>query len=583
MIGIVQILGGLALFMFGLRLLSSGMEKLAGNQIQKWLNKVTSNRLKSAGFGAVATAVLQSSGLLMVAMIGLINANLMTVQQSIGVMLGQEIGTTITAQIVAFDIGPIRLFLVIFGFILLESFPHKDWKKYGEILMGLGLIFVGMSYMAAALDSLVEVPMVANLLVSMGQQPFIGLLAGLVVTSITQSSTAVTSMVVAMGISHVITLEGAIGVILGANIGSCITGLIAAMRLGYAARQASLAQISMNLFGVLLFSPFIVQFADLISRTSSELPRQIANAHTIFNVTVSAILFPFVKQLGQFAAWLSPVPRTPEKIRVTAYIDEMQLSMPALALNEAAHELTRMGDIAAQMLKDSCNALINLDTSTINSVLEREDKMVDPIAKELSDFVNELMHADLSIAQQKRCFQIKNLLNDIERIGDMAEDIAQFAQERLEHEVVFSSQAIAELQHLWHHAHRTFRTALQAFAEEDAEKARQACRLENEFDILYWQTRQSHIQRLEEGICQPEADVIFTETLRNLERISDHADNLGVSVARSLSHTSAKMPQHDHYKESDLPIVILTEQNVDPSTAAQTADVCLAEPDHITP
>jgi phosphate:Na+ symporter len=535
MIGVLQILGGLALFMYGIRLLGAGMEKLAGDQIQKWLSRVTNGRLRSAGFGAVATAVLQSSGLLMVAMIGLINANLMTVPQSIGVMLGQEIGTTITAQIVAFDIGAFRLFLVIFGFIFLEYFPRKDWKKYGEILMGLGLVFVGMSYMASALDSLVEIPTVSNLLVSMGQHPFIGILAGLVMTSITQSSTAVTSMVVAMGFSHVITLEGAIGVILGANIGSCITGLIAALSQGQAARQASFAQIMMNIFGVLLFSPFIFQFADLIGHTSSELPRQIANAHTIFNVTVSAILFPFVKQLGQVAAWLSPLSSTPEKIKVTAFIDDMQYSVPAVALSEAAHELTRMGEITAHMLKDSCSALINLDTATMQSVLVQEDELVDPISKELSDFINNLMREDLSQVQQKRCFQLKNLLSDIERVGDMAEDIAQYAMERLENNVAFSNPAIAELQHLWHHAHRTYRMAIQAFSEGDAEKARQVCRLESEFDILYWQTRQAHIQRLEEGTCQPEADVIFTETLRNLERISDHADNLGVSVARSYA------------------------------------------------
>jgi phosphate:Na+ symporter len=533
MIGILQILGGLALFMYGIRCLSAGMEKLAGDQIQKWLGKVTSNGLKSAGFGAIATAVLQSSGLLMVTMIGLINANLMTVPQAISVMLGQEIGTTITAQIVAFDIGAYRLVLVIFGFIFLEFFPTRDWKKYGEILMGLGLIFVGMTYMASSLDNLMRIPAFADLLVTMSQHPFIGILAGLVITSITQSSTAVTSLAVAMGMSQVITLEGAIGVILGANIGSCITGFVASLSLSSKARQASIAQIMINVFGVLLFMPFISQYASLVSHTSHDLARQIANAHTIFNVLVSAILFPFVRQITRVSALVTPKERITRKTKVTTFIDEMQLGVPAVALSEAARELLRVGEISAQMLQDSCLALIHLDKTNIKSVLVQEEQLVDPIYHELVTFINKLINEDLSLQQQKRCFQMKNLLIDIERVADMAEDIAQYAQERLDNQVPFTPPAVEDLENLWTQAHKTYLLALHAFAVSDREEARQVCRMEIEFDKLYWHTRQAHIHRIEQGVCQPEADVIFTEILRLLERISDHADNLGVSVARN--------------------------------------------------
>lgn len=188
MLGLVQIIDGLALFLFGITMLSSGMEKLAGDQIQKWLDRVVNNRIKSAVFGSVTTAAIQSSGLLMVTMIGLINANLMSVEQAIGVMLGQEIGTTFTAQIVAFEIGNYRLILVILGVIFLEFFPKRDWKKFGEILMGLGIIFVGMSYMARSLDALVEIPWVASSLLMMGQFPWLGILAGVITTSITKAA-----------------------------------------------------------------------------------------------------------------------------------------------------------------------------------------------------------------------------------------------------------------------------------------------------------------------------------------------------------------------------------------------------------
>jgi phosphate:Na+ symporter len=533
MAGFVYILGGLALFLYGIKLLSAGMEKLAGEQIQKWMDRVTNGLLKSAIFGAVATALIQSSGLLMVTMIGMINAGLMTVRQTIGVMLGQEIGTTLTAQIVAFDIGYARLALVIVGYVLLDLFPKRDWKKYGEILMGLGIIFVGMSFMSQALDHMVEIPWVVDFLASMGQHPFIGVLAGIVLTSLTQSSTAVTSLTVAMGISRSITLAGAVGIILGANIGSCITGFLAAMQLSRAARQASIAQISMNVFGVLLFLPLISPYVNLIQHTSPSLPRQIANAHTIFNLAVSALLFPFVGQIARFASWLVPLETGEKKPKLTAYIDEMQYSVPAVALSEAARELARLGKVTADMLEHSCLALVEKNTGYAQGVLVQEDKLVDPVSKELGNFVNVLMREDLSVAQQKRCFQLKNLLIDIERVGDLAEDIAQYALERLENEVPFSDQAIHDLECLWQHAHRTYLLALQAFQEGNRGLAQQACHLESEFDRLYWQIRQLHIERLEAGVCHPKADVIFTETLRNLERISDHADNLGVSVARS--------------------------------------------------
>ncbi len=243
MAGLIQILGGMALFLYGIKLLSSGIEKLAGDQIQVWLEKVTNNRFKSAIFGAIATALVQSSSLLMVTMIGLINANLMSVEQAIGVMLGQEIGTTMTAQLVSFNVGDYRLVLVVLGLAFIEFFPKRDWKKFGEIFMGMGVIFIGMGTMASALDALVAISWVADTLLLMGEYTWIGILSGVVLTAVTQSSSAVTSLVIAMGLSQVITLQGAIGIILGANIGTCITGLLASLRLSPTARQASLAQI----------------------------------------------------------------------------------------------------------------------------------------------------------------------------------------------------------------------------------------------------------------------------------------------------------------------------------------------------
>jgi phosphate:Na+ symporter len=534
MIEFLQVLGGLALFLYGISMLSAGMEKLTGDQIQKWLDRMTSRRITSALFGTVATALIHSSGLLMVTMIGLINANLMTVEQSIGVMLGQEIGTTLTAQIVAFNIGNFNMLFVVAGVIIFEFYKHKDWKKYGEISFGIGIVFLGMTLMSGALSKLVEVPWVGGVLATMGQYPLAGVLAGVVVTAIVQSSTAVTSITVAMGMSQVITLEGAVGIILGANIGSCVTGLIASLRLSPAARQASTAQILINAVGVALFLPFISQYSQLVKHTSADLPRQIANAHTFFNVIVSLLLFPFVKQIAWVARRLVPTRPRDEKIKLTAYIDEMQFSVPAVALNEASRELVRLGEGTVQMLEQSCLALINQDEALARKVMEQEDGFVDPVFKIVVDFVNKLLlQEDLTPAHKKRCFQLKNLLMDIERIGDMSEDIAQMALMRIQDHVTFSSAAVDELGQLWKQAQHTYIVALKAFETSDKVMAKEACDLESEFDRVYWQVRHRHIERLDGGVCNPEANVIFTEVLRLLERVSDHADNLGVSVMRS--------------------------------------------------
>jgi phosphate:Na+ symporter len=534
LISFFEVLGGLALFMFGVRLLSTGMEKLAGNRLQEWLDRLTNKPIKGAVFGAVATALIQSSSLLMVTMLGLINANLMTLEQAVGVMMGQEIGTTLTAQIVAFEVGDFCFLLIAMGFVLIEFAPHRGWQEYGEIILGFGVLFLGMNLMSDALKVLTEVPAVANWLMTMGQNPLAAVLASTVVTAVVQSSSAMTGLVVAMGISNAITLPGAIALILGANIGTCIdTQFIASLRLARASRRAAVAQTLINVIGVLLFLPFLSPFADLVSRTSPELARQIANAHTIFNVTVSIALFPFVKLIARAAEFLVPKSPEEEKPKLTAYIDERLYRLPPVALTESLKELIRIGEITAEMIERSRLALIREDMDAAQWVLEQESELIDPVCVILEGFVNTLMQGNLSVKQQNRCFQLKNLLTDIERVGDMTEDLAQAAQKKVTHHVVFSSQAVEELDRLCQYTHRTYSCAIGALRDDDKLMARRVCRLEDEFDQLYLDARQGHIDRLATGVCHPEAEVIFIESLRNLERISDHADNLGISVMRN--------------------------------------------------
>ncbi len=533
MISAVQVLGGLAFFLFGVRMLSAGMEKLAGDQIQEWLDRVTCRPLRAATFGAVATALLQSSSLLMVTMIGLINANLMTLPQVIGVMMGQEIGTTLTAQIAAFHLGDYALIFVVIGFALLEFSPKERWQDYGEVVLGFGTLFVGMNLMSSALKVLTTIPAVSLWLATMGQHQLAGILAGIVATAVVQSSSAVTGLVVALGISQAITLPGAVALLLGANIGTCVTGYLASFRLSSTARQASMAQILINVIGVLLFLPFIEPFANFVMGTADTLPRQIANAHTIFNVTVSVALFPFIKPLARLTERLVPQKATLDRKVLTQFIDARQYSIPSVALTEATRELLRLGHIAADLVELSRKALVENDLTVIPRVLAQENELIDPVCALLEDFLNKLLRSELSQQQQQRALQIKGLLTDIERVGDLNENLVEEAQRKADERVSFSVEAIEELEQLFRHTQETYGTALRALETGDHVLAKRACRLEDEFDCIYMAARDAHFRRMEEGVCAPEADFSFIEILRNLERICDHSENLAISVLRN--------------------------------------------------
>lgn len=532
MITALTVAGGLALFLYGVNMLSQGMERLAGSKLQEWLDKATNTSLKGAAFGAVATALLQSSSLLMVTMIGLINARLLTLEQAIGAMLGQEIGTTFTGQLIAFKVGTVRYLAIALGFILMEFGKERRWQTHGQILLGFGIIFTGMEIMSSTLKPLATAPLVREWLAEMGQSPLLGVLAGTILTALIQSSSAMTGLVIAMGASGVITLPGAIGLIYGANIGTCITGFVASTRATAPARRASTAQIIINVLGVLLFLPFVAPYASLLARTSEYLPRQIANAHTIFNVAVSAVLFPFIKPIQRLSELLIPEGPTAEVARVTQFLDSKMLGMPSVAVVEAAKELERMGATTLRMIELSRRALIEQDADAASQVLRLEREVVDPLCDGIEGFVDSVISQDLDSETRSRCFQLKNVNVDLERVADHAENMAEAAQDRIYHEVPFSDQAIRDLNRTFEHAKLTLGTALDAFHTGERELALRACRLEDEMDHMTLGARQAHMSRLSSGECHPEAGVLYVETLRNLERTGDHADNVALTVLR---------------------------------------------------
>lgn len=532
MISVFQVLGGLALFLFGVHVLSSGMEKIAGHRLQEWLDRMTNRPIKGAVFGVAATAVLQSSSLLMVMMIGLINANLMTLEQSIGVMMGMEIGTTVTAQIIAFKMGDFCYLFIAIGFILYEFVANRKWQKVGEVILGFGVLFLGMQTMSGALKVLADLPIVQEWLAFMGQNYLTGILAGTIATAIIQSSSAITGLVVAMGISQVITLPGAIALLLGANLGTCVTGVVASLQLSPASKRAAIAQILHNGIGVLFFLPFLPQFANLVTWTSSSLPRQIANAHAIHNVVVSAVLFPFIKTIARVCERLVPKTEQEGKGKLTHYIDDSQYRFPDIALSEAAKELDRIGKITANMINLSRQAVIDDDEDAARQILTLEHDLINPVCAILEDFLTELAHGDISDDQTRRSFRLKEMITDVEKVSDLTWDIANLSQHNTPPRDVLGKQLTEELDNLFRKAHRTYSLALQAVRASDDDMAQMACNMDDEMDRKYWKLRKKFSKHVKAGKITPEVDTMFNEILRNLERISDHADSLGISVMR---------------------------------------------------
>jgi len=531
-IDIVQVLGGLVVFLLGIDMLSAAMEEMAGKQIQAWLERMTSNSLKAAAFGAVATSILQSSSLLMVTMIGLINANLLTLEQAVGVMLGQEIGTTLTGQLVAFNIGEYLFAVLIIGYVLQELGEEGGWGTIGKALLGVGIVFLGLETMKSGVGALTQQPWVQAWLIAMGASVLPGLIAGAILTALIQSSSAMTGLVIALGDARAIGLTSAIALILGANVGTCVTGLLASTHSSKSGRQASMAQIIINLIGVALFVPFVGPYAGIVSRTSGSLARQIANAHSIFNVAVSLILFPFTGAIVGVTKKLVPA-RPQHRPLVTQFLDENLLKLPSIALQEAAKELVRTGQLAGQMLTSAPGALLDMDEVAIESVLTREAQDIDPLCAEIERFVDRLLRGHLSEKQRRRCFQLKHLITDIERVADLTENLAQAGQERIRDDIPFSPQAQVELREFLSLVCEVWMLAVKALESGDKGIARAVVEGEDKIDQMERKLRAAHGQRLECGICTPKADILFVETLRNLERVGDHADNLGISVLRN--------------------------------------------------
>ena len=520
--------GGLALFLYGLRTLSDALKRAIGERMRELLERLTGKAYRGAIVGALTSGILQSSSMTMVLLIGLINAGALTLTQGVGVMLGSEIGTTLTAQLIAFKIGHFYLPVIAIGFILAEVFRGKKAGDVGRIILGFGILFLGMDVISSGLRGLSEAPTVLQLLRSCGSNVALGVLVGAGVTAIIQSSSAMTAMVIAMGSAGIITLPAAIALILGANIGTTITGVIASIGSSLSSRRLAVAQVLVNVLGVAAFLPFVLPYSSLVATTATSLTRQIANAHTFFNVTVTLILLPLVGGLVWLARRAVPGRETTIDTAPQFLGDEF-LKVPAIALEQARKELFRMGELTSAMLHSCRDALLRGKRGEVETVLETEE-VVDVLDRTIGSFLDRIDASELSLLDAKRLHVLKHVSGDIERVGDHAVNIAERAEVAIKRGFIFSQEAKQDLADMFDKAVRLYCLSLRMLESEDSALAEEAFELEKEVDHLEIQYKGNHIERLERGICNSAAGILYVEVLRNLERIGDHAVNLAGDV-----------------------------------------------------
>ncbi|BBK75201.1 MULTISPECIES: Na/Pi cotransporter family protein [Clostridium] len=526
---IIQLMGGLGLFIYGMKLMGDGLENAAGEGLKTILEKVTSNRIMGVGIGAIVTAVIQSSSATTVMVVGFVNAGLMTLAQAAGVIMGANIGTTITAQLVAFKLDQVAPVFVFVGAALVMFAKAKKRKEIGNIILGFGILFTGMGAMSGAMKPLASSPMFTDVLLAIGDNWFIGIIAGAAITAILQSSSATTGILIALASTGLIDIGLALPIVFGCNIGTCITAMLASVGTNKTAHKAALLHLVFNIVGTIVFLPFIGLIAKFVQHVSpDDVSRQIANAHTVFNVANTALLLPFTNYIIKFINKAIPCEENIEKAG-PKYIDDRVLETPVIAAGQVIKETIRMANKAKENVELSMKAFVDGDESLIEKVYENE-KIINILEESITEYLVKLAKCDLSDKEKGIVASTFHVIIDIERIGDHADNIADLTIEKINKNLKYSKDAIDELYEIYNSTLEALEIAIDSYVTRDITKAKSIIDVEDKIDAYQRTYREKHIQRLYDGKCNAFAGAVFLDLISSFERIGDHSTNITESV-----------------------------------------------------
>ena len=529
---VLALLGGLALFLYGMQMMSTGLEAAAGNRMKSILEKLTSNRVKGVLVGAAITAVIQSSSATTVMVVGFVNSGLMTLKQAVWVIMGANIGTTITGQLIALDIGAIAPLFAIAGVGAIMFIKSEKVHHISSIFAGLGILFMGMDMMGAAMSPLKESEAFISLMTKF-DNPLLGILVGALFTAVIQSSSASVGILQALASTGMIPLSSAVFVLFGQNIGTCITAVLASIGMKVNAKRTTVIHLLFNIIGAVLFTviclvtPYVTWIEAM---TPGDPVAQIANAHTVFNIVTTLLLLPFGTHMANIAVRILPDSKKAddEDLRlkyIRPFESSYAIGHSAVAVSQVRDEVNRMRDMVAKNISDSFDSLVQYDEKLRKKVSEREE-YIDFLNKGISEYIVSLMASEMNMSDSRKINGYYAIISNLERIGDHAVNLAEYGDDMRKWEIDFSDTVKEELNEMKAQCIAALDNLKEVTSENVERMLSQAVIIEQKTDDMRDKYFKKQMQRLKKGKCKPQSGIVFSEILTDFERMGDHALNI---------------------------------------------------------
>lgn len=529
---VLALLGGLALFLYGMQMMSTGLEAAAGNRMKSILEKLTSNRIKGVLVGAAITAVIQSSSATTVMVVGFVNSGLMTLKQAVWVIMGANIGTTITGQLIALDIGAIAPLFAIAGVGAIMFIKSEKVHHISSIFAGLGILFMGMDMMGAAMSPLKESEAFISLMTKF-DNPLLGILVGALFTAVIQSSSASVGILQALASTGMIPLSSAVFVLFGQNIGTCITAVLASIGMKVNAKRTTVIHLLFNIIGTVLFTviclvtPYVTWIEAM---TPGDPVAQIANAHTVFNIVTTLLLLPFGTHMANIAVRILPDSKKAddEDLRlkyIRPFESSYAIGHSAVAVSQVRDEVNRMRDMVAKNIGDSFDSLVQYDEKLRKKVSEREE-YIDFLNKGISEYIVSLMASEMNMSDSRKINGYYAIISNLERIGDHAVNLAEYGDDMRKWEIDFSDTVKEELNEMKAQCIAALDNLKEVTSENVERILSQAVIIEQKTDDMRDKYFKKQMQRLKKGKCKPQSGIVFSEILTDFERMGDHALNI---------------------------------------------------------
>ncbi len=539
---VLGLLGGLALFLYGMQMMSQGLEAAAGNRMKGILEKLTANRFLGVAVGAGITAIIQSSSATTVMVVGFVNSGLMTLNQAVWIIMGANIGTTITGQLVALDAGAVAPLFAFIGVALVVFFKKVTFHNYGQIIAGFGILFIGMEMMSSSMEPLRDSEGFISLMTSFSN-PLLGILAGAVFTAVIQSSSASVGILQALAVSGLIGLDNAVFVLFGQNIGTCITAVLASIGTSRNAKRTTIIHLMFNIIGTIIFTTvcILTPLTDLVeSWTPGRVAAQIANMHTLFNVTTTLLLLPFGNYLASLARRILPEHSSEDAgVQKLVYLkpvmkpDEYAIGTSSIIMSSVSNELKRMAEMVRTNVGESFDAVSSGTTTKLADVAERED-YIDFLNKEISRYISNMMIHETNAGDLKKINGYFRICTNLERIGDHAMNICEYTQLIEEKHIRFTPEAMKEIASM-KEASLSSMDMISGIETLDLEKYTEVVALEQKIDDMTDAYRENQIVRMRHAACDNDGAVLYTELLTDFERIGDHMLNIAQELAPNLA------------------------------------------------